>query len=73
MYPDHDLCFFQNRFKKAEMVGKIHPDHEELKVDVLIKKSQGKSFVTFEGYQERVFVLDKECLTYYEGNLQVLV
>lgn len=55
------------------MVGKIHPDHEELKVDVLIKKSQGKSFVTFEGYQERVFVLDKECLTYYEGNLQVLV
>ncbi|XP_025085340.1 uncharacterized protein LOC112558847 isoform X1 [Pomacea canaliculata] len=52
------------------MVGKIHPDHEELKVDVLIKKSQGKSFVTFEGYQERVFVLDKECLTYYEGNLQ---
>lgn len=71
MCPDHDLCFFSEQIQ--EMVGKIHPDHEELKVDVLIKKSQGKSFVTFEGYQERVFVLDKECLTYYEGNLQVLV
>ena len=54
------------------MVGRILPERRELKVGLLTKKSQNKSyFFTTNNYNERVFVLDTHCLAYYSGTLQV--
>nr|KAG5698865.1 hypothetical protein BaRGS_019717 [Batillaria attramentaria] len=57
------------------MVGRvnfINPERVELKVDVLTKKSQNKSFFfTADNYNERVFVLDTEFLLYYGGSLKI--
>ncbi|KAK3782761.1 hypothetical protein RRG08_037758 [Elysia crispata] len=44
------------------------PDFREIKVGVMLKRSQGKSAFTKENYQRRVFVLDTSALRYFDGS-----
>ena len=56
------------------MVGRILPERQELKVGLLTKKAQNKSyFFTSDNYSKRVFVLDTQCLTYFTGTVEVWI
>ena len=56
------------------MVGRILPERQELKVGLLTKKAQNKSyFFTSDNYSKRVFVLDTQCLTYFSGTVEVQI
>ncbi|GFO09072.1 tyrosine-protein kinase [Plakobranchus ocellatus] len=44
------------------------PEFREIKMGVLVKRSQNKSMVTQENYQTRLFVLDTGALRYFAGN-----
>jgi hypothetical protein len=47
-------------------------DDRELKVDLMLKRSQGKKkILTAINYKERVFVLTPKQLHYYEGTTEV--
>ena len=48
-------------------------DDRELKVDLMLKRSQGKKkILTAINYKERVFVLTRKQLQYYEGTTEVI-
>ena len=47
-------------------------DERELKVDRMLKRSQGKKkILTAINYKERVFVLTSKTLSYYGGTTEV--
>lgn len=47
-------------------------DDREIKVDLMLKRSQGKKkILTAVNYKERVFVLTPKQLQYYEGTKEV--
>lgn len=45
----------------------------ELKVDYMVKRSQGKSALGATNFKKRVFVLTNNRLSYYDGNLEVRI
>ena len=44
---------------------------EPIKVSYMVKRSQGKSAIRATNFKKRVFVLTRNRLSYYDGNLEV--
>ena len=66
-----------DRHKQVLQAGPMMPvNHQsgaevELKVDYMVKRSQGKSALGATNFKKRVFVLTQNRLSYYDGNLEV--